>query len=101
MKTLVRFFVRVMQRYLPDAYLFAVVLTLVAFLAAWGLTDSGFMKVVTSWGNGLWGILAFAMQMTLIVVTGHTMATSRPFCSTTSESRTYLKLLMTDSISSG
>ncbi|MDR2076155.1 MAG: short-chain fatty acid transporter [Desulfovibrio sp.] len=78
MKAVVRFFVNVMQKYLPDAYLFAVVLTLLAFLAAWGLTDSGFMKVVNSWGNGLWGILAFAMQMTLIVVTGHTMATSRP-----------------------
>jgi short-chain fatty acids transporter len=78
MKALVRFFVNVMQKYLPDAYLFAVILTFVAFLAAWALTDKSFMDVTVSWGNGLWGILGFAMQMILIVVTGHTMASSRP-----------------------
>jgi short-chain fatty acids transporter len=78
MKTLVKFFVNVMQRFLPDAFLFAVILTLVSFLAAWGITDKSFMEIVKSWGNGLWNILAFAMQMILIVVTGHTMATSRP-----------------------
>ncbi|MDR2668416.1 MAG: short-chain fatty acid transporter [Desulfovibrio sp.] len=78
MKAMVRFFVNVMQKYLPDAYLFAVILTFAAFLVAWGLTDKSFIEVINSWGNGLWGILAFAMQMILIVVTGHTMASSRP-----------------------
>lgn len=78
MKALVRFFVNVMQRYMPDAFLFAVTLTLVAFLAAWGLTPKTFMEVINAWGNGLWNILAFAMQMILIVVTGHTMATTKP-----------------------
>jgi short-chain fatty acids transporter len=75
---MVRFFVNVMQKYLPDAYLFAVILTFLAFLAAWGLTDKSFIEVINSWGNGLWGILGFAMQMILIVVTGHTMASSKP-----------------------
>lgn len=78
MKAMVRFFVMVMQRYLPDAFLFAVILTFIAFLAAWGITDKSFMQIITGWGNGLWGILGFAMQMILIVVTGHTMASSRP-----------------------
>ncbi|MDL2209545.1 short-chain fatty acid transporter [Desulfovibrio sp. OttesenSCG-928-O18] len=78
MKALVRFFVVLLQRYLPDAFLFAVILTFIAFLAAWGITDKSFMQVVTGWGNGLWGILGFAMQMTLIVVTGHAMASSKP-----------------------
>jgi short-chain fatty acids transporter len=75
---MVRFFVNVMQKYLPDAYLFAVILTFAAFLAAWALTDKSFIEIINSWGNGLWGILGFAMQMILIVVTGHTMASSRP-----------------------
>ncbi|MDR1685473.1 MAG: TIGR00366 family protein [Desulfovibrio sp.] len=78
MKALVRFFVNVMQKYLPDAFLFAVILTFAAFLAAWALTEKSFIEVINSWGNGLWGILGFAMQMILIVVTGHTMASSRP-----------------------
>ncbi|MDR1945652.1 MAG: TIGR00366 family protein, partial [Desulfovibrio sp.] len=43
MKALVRFFVNVMQKYLPDAFLFAVILTFAAFLAAWALTDKSFI----------------------------------------------------------
>lgn len=76
MKALTNFFVRIAQRYLPDAYLFAVILTFIAFLMALGLTGKGIMEIVAAWGNGLWGILAFAMQMTLILVTGHAMASS-------------------------
>lgn len=78
MKALVRFFVLIMQKYLPDAFLFAVMLTFLAFGAAWFVTDKSFMDVIKAWGNGLWGILPFAMQMILIVVTGHTMASSKP-----------------------
>lgn len=78
MKALVRFFVALMQRYLPDAFLFAVILTFVAFGAAWAITDKGFMDIIVGWGNGLWGILGFTMQMSLVVVTGHAMASSKP-----------------------
>ncbi len=78
MKAVVRFFVAFMQRYLPDAFLFAVILTFIAFAGAWALTGKTFMELIRFWGNGLWGILGFAMQMILIVVTGHTMASSGP-----------------------
>jgi short-chain fatty acids transporter len=78
MKALVRVFVSIMQKYLPDAFLFAVLLSFVAFAAAFVLTPAGPIDILNSWGNGLWGILAFTMQMILIVVTGHTMAISRP-----------------------
>ncbi len=78
MKAIVRFFVAIMQRYLPDAFLFAVILTFIAFIGAWCLTDKSFIQLINFWGNGLWGILGFAMQMILIVVTGHTMASSKP-----------------------
>ena len=77
MRAITRFFVNIAQKYLPDAYLFAVILTFIAFLMALGLTGKGAMAIVMAWGNGLWGILAFAMQMTLILVTGHAMASSR------------------------
>jgi short-chain fatty acids transporter len=78
MKALTRFFVAIMQKYLPDAFLFAVILTFLAFIAAFAITDKDLMFIVNAWGNGLWGLLAFAMQMILIVVTGHTMAISKP-----------------------
>ena len=73
-----RFFVVLVQRYLPDAYLFAFILTFISFVGALALTGKGFMAIITMWGNGLWGILAFAMQMILILVTGHALASSKP-----------------------
>ncbi|MDR2523499.1 MAG: short-chain fatty acid transporter [Synergistaceae bacterium] len=78
MKALTRFFVVILQKYLPDAFLFAVVLTFIAFGAALLVTGKSVIEVLNAWGDGLWGLLGFAMQMILIVVTGHTMAISKP-----------------------
>lgn len=75
--SMARFFVVLVQRYLPDAYLFAVLLTFVAFVMALALTGKGALDLVMMWGNGLYGILAFAMQMILILVTGHALASSK------------------------
>lgn len=76
MKTLTNFFVKVAQKYLPDAFLFAIALTVIAFLMALGLTGKTVVEILASWGNGLWGLLAFSMQMTLVLITGHAMASS-------------------------
>lgn len=73
---LVRFFVNVAQKYLPDAYLFAIILTFIAYVAALIWTDKSAIQLLTMWGDGLWGLLGFAMQMTLILVTGHALASS-------------------------
>ncbi|EGO62628.1 short-chain fatty acid transporter [Acetonema longum] len=75
---LARFFVTLVQKYLPDAYLFAILLTFGAFILAWGLTGKSAYDLVYMWGSGLYGILAFAMQMILILVTGHSLASSKP-----------------------
>jgi len=82
MQRLTNLFVRIARNYLPDAYLFAVILTFLAFVMALVLTGKSSMELINMWGKGLWGILAFAMQMTLILVTGHALASSRPVHST-------------------
>lgn len=69
----------VMQKFLPDAYIFAVILTIIVFLAALISTKQSFIAVVGHWGKGVWGILAFSMQMVLVLVTGHVLALSPPF----------------------
>ncbi|ASF41529.1 short-chain fatty acid transporter [Halobacillus halophilus] len=68
------FFDRLVQRYLPDAFLFAVILTLVVFGLGIGFTESSPVQMVQFWGDGFWDLLAFAMQMSLIVVTGYILA---------------------------
>ncbi|AZU64710.1 short-chain fatty acid transporter [Neobacillus mesonae] len=79
MKALVSFFNRVMQRYLPDPFLFVIILTFVVFGLGIVLTDNGPYQMVQHWGNGFWGLLAFSMQMVLVLVTGHVLASSKPF----------------------
>ncbi|MBS3975804.1 MAG: short-chain fatty acid transporter [Syntrophomonadaceae bacterium] len=75
---LTNFFVRIARNYLPDAFLFAIILTFLAYVLALLLTGKGPLELVKMWGDGMWGILAFAMQMTLILVTGHALASSKP-----------------------
>ena len=72
--------VRVVNRWLPDAFLFAVILTFVVYVAAMFATGMGPIKVLAAWGNsdGFWGLLAFSMQLALVLVLGSAMASAKP-----------------------
>lgn len=76
MKSITRFCDRMVQRYLPDAFLFAIILTLAVFILGIIFTDSSPVDMVSYWGDGFWDLLAFAMQMSLIVVTGYILAST-------------------------
>ncbi|QOY33978.1 short-chain fatty acid transporter [Anaerobacillus isosaccharinicus] len=78
MNKLTSFTNRIMQRYLPDPFLFVIILTLVVFGLGIILTNSSPKDMVVYWGDGFWNLLAFAMQMVLILVTGYVLASS-PF----------------------
>ena len=73
--------VRVVNRWLPDAFLFAIILTLIVFVAAMCATGMGPVEVIAKWGDakgGFWNLLAFSMQMALVLVFGSAMASARP-----------------------
>jgi short-chain fatty acids transporter len=36
------------------------------------------LQVVDAWGNGFWDLIPFTLQMSLIIITGHVLATSAP-----------------------
>ncbi|GAF13459.1 short chain fatty acids transporter [Bacillus sp. JCM 19045] len=74
---IIRFFDRIVQRYLPDAFIFAIILTIIVFVLGISLTSSGPIEMVYYWGDGFWDLLAFTMQMTLIVVTGYILASTK------------------------
>ncbi len=63
-------------KYMPDASIFAIMLTLIVFLIGIALTDQGPKDMLVNWYTGFWELLGFAMQMTLIVVTGSAVASS-------------------------
>ncbi|PPA69019.1 short-chain fatty acid transporter [Jeotgalibacillus proteolyticus] len=79
MKGAIRFSNSLMERYLPDPFLFVGILTLVVFGLGLGLTGSSPVEMVAHWGGGFWGLLAFSMQMVLVLVTGFVLASSPIF----------------------
>ncbi|PTY78091.1 short-chain fatty acid transporter [Heyndrickxia sporothermodurans] len=79
MKVLINFSNRLMQRYLPDPYLFVVLLSLVVFILGLIFTKSSPIDMIQFWGDGFWGLLEFSMQMVLVLVTGHVLASSPVF----------------------
>jgi short-chain fatty acids transporter len=66
------------ERFIPSALVFAIVLTVVVALLALLLTDAGPVDVLMGWGDGLAGLLAFITQMALILLLGHMLANTRP-----------------------
>lgn len=68
--------VRIVDRYLPDPFVFVLVLTLIAGLAAVLTQGTGPLQVVTMWGDGFWTLLTFSMQMLLVLITGYMMAST-------------------------
>lgn len=72
------FFTGVVHRFLPDPLIFAILLTVVVFGLALGLTPKTPTDLVMLWGDGFWNLLKFSMQMALVLVTGHALASSAP-----------------------
>jgi len=79
LQRLTAFFVRLFERYTPDPYILAVVLSiLTAVLAALLAPRGSITTIFTGWYNGLFSISAFAFQVLLILVTGYALSTSKP-----------------------
>ncbi len=78
LRSVAAFFVGVAQRYMPDPFLLSLLLTFVTFALARAVTGHRTMALVGFWYDGLWKILSFALQMILILLTGHALASSRP-----------------------
>ena len=69
---------RFLERWIPSALTFAIVLTLIVAVLAFVLTGASPLEVVTSWGVGLSGLLEFMTQMCLILLLGHILANTGP-----------------------
>ncbi|WP_046468544.1 short-chain fatty acid transporter [Allosalinactinospora lopnorensis] len=65
-------------RWIPDAFVFAIGLSILVYLAGLVFTDHGPYRLVQDWYEGFWGLLEFGMQMTLVLVTGYALANSPP-----------------------
>ena len=63
-------------KYMPHAVVLAALLTAIAFCLGIFLAKQTPLQMLDHWGRGFWELLAFAMQMALIIVTGSAIAHS-------------------------
>lgn len=74
MTKITAFFTELMRRYLPDPFVFAIMLTLLTMALAFGVESRPIDAVVQDWGKGFWSLLAFTTQMAVILVMGYVLA---------------------------
>jgi short-chain fatty acids transporter len=66
------------RKYIPNPFIFAIILTIVTGVLAVLLTPTTPAQVVGQWYDGFWNLLSFAMQMTVILLFGYVLASSPP-----------------------
>ena len=66
--------VKLVRQYLPSPFVFSIFLSVVALVAVMAATQQTLLQALENWGNGLWSLLGFSMQMALILVSGHVLA---------------------------
>jgi short-chain fatty acids transporter len=64
------------ERWVPDAFIFALLASFLVVAAGMASADPG--VVIDAWGRGFWDLIPFTLQMALIIITGHVLATSGP-----------------------
>jgi short-chain fatty acids transporter len=65
-----------MEKYIPDSFLFAVLLVFIVFLMGIFVAGKGPLDMVNYFSQNIWNFLTFSMQMVLIIVTGFVVSTS-------------------------
>lgn len=70
------FFSNLMERYLPDPLVIAIGLTVLTMLLAIATQGATPLDIVNHWGDGFWNLLAFSMQMTVVLLAGYVLATT-------------------------
>lgn len=70
--------VRFSKQYVPNPFVFAILITLFIFLLGVLITPSSPMDMVSFWYLGFWDLLNFSMQMVAILLFGYVLASSPP-----------------------
>ncbi|NNE31081.1 MAG: short-chain fatty acid transporter [Winogradskyella sp.] len=65
-------------KYMPSAYVFALLLTLLTAIFAISFTNSEPLQILEGWYSGFWNLLSFGMQIVLIIITAYCIAQSSP-----------------------
>ena len=78
LRKMASFFAYLMRNYLPSTFVFAILLTLLTMILASVFAGAGPAVILSSWMAGFFNILIFAMQVILVLITGHALALTAP-----------------------
>lgn len=67
---------KLFERYMPDSFVFAMLLTIITAFIAFFWLDATPLKIVQGWYDGFWTLLEFGMQIVLFIITGFAIALS-------------------------
>ncbi|MCG2459252.1 TIGR00366 family protein [Flavobacteriaceae bacterium F89] len=79
------------QKYMPNAFVFAMLLTLITGLTALIWLDTTPLEIIKGWYDGFWSLLEFGMQIVLIIITGFAIALSPTVKRTIDKLTNYIK----------
>lgn len=66
--------VKILNKWMPDPFIFAILLTLVTIVLSFTIGDMTVMGSIDKWGNSFWNLLAFTTQISMTLITGHVAA---------------------------
>ena len=67
---------KVFEKYMPNAFVFAMLLTIITGFIAFVWLEASPMEIIKGWYDGFWSLLEFGMQIVLIIITGFAIALS-------------------------
>ncbi len=70
------FFVRLVRKYLPQPFTLAVMLSVVVYVMGMLIMKKSAHEMNQYWGKGFFSLYGFTMQMVLVLVTGHALASA-------------------------
>lgn len=69
-------FTKLFEKYMPDAFVFAMLLTVITALVAFVWLEASPIDIIKGWYGGFWTLLEFGMQIVLLIITGFAIALS-------------------------
>ena len=77
-RTMSRFFIRLVQKWLPAPFTLAVGLSILVYVMGIVITGTSAHDMTVYWGKGFFSLYGFTMQMVLLLITGHALAHAKP-----------------------
>jgi short-chain fatty acids transporter len=77
MKKLMNSFAKICESFIPDAFIFCLLLTLIVFGLSSFFTPHTGRELVGLWGREFWNLGQFSMQMIFVLVTGQVLASTK------------------------